>query len=218
MSWARVVVVSLALVPAAIGFVASAFHDNMGVALDNAVTALWVFSPLFVLAVLITRPAPTERRPRPLIRGAPIIACCLAQGALWLFSAPFLGGGDFEAAQRYVARMDLYNVTAQEEIYFSDHQTYSADLDSLGVVPSDGVSVEIEADSMGWSARTTHRAQPTFSCVVYEGRVTDPLTTLRGSVPERPGQHVCHPTVPRGTERALLWDYYRALRQRSVTR
>jgi hypothetical protein len=61
---------------------------------------------------------------------------------------------------RYVVALksDLKNLASQQEIYYSDHGTFTADPVALGFVPSVGSQVEIHAGADRWSAVATHAA------------------------------------------------------------
>lgn len=72
----------------------------------------------------------------------------------------------FQAAMK----ADLKYLTSQQEIYFSDHGTYSADAQALTFAASDGVVVAIHAEPGRWGARATHIALGNEkSCAIYLG-------------------------------------------------
>ena len=107
-------------------------------------------------------------------------------------------------------RSDLKNLASRQEIFWYDYETYSANLDSLTVVPSWGVQLTLWAVSdSGFAARATHRTfgegsytywlTPSIltdytgaDCVVYYGSVPEvPRTTKKGRTPQVAGDIVC---------------------------
>jgi len=67
-------------------------------------------------------------------------------------------GGGREMAYHAAMKSDLKNLASQEEIFFSDHDAYSASATDLAFVSSNGVRVTIVATLDGWAARATHEA------------------------------------------------------------
>jgi prepilin-type N-terminal cleavage/methylation domain-containing protein len=64
---------------------------------------------------------------------------------------------------------DLRNLAATEEAYWSKRGSYTSDVTALKFVASPGVLVSmVSADSMGWSARTTHENEDA-TCAIYYG-------------------------------------------------
>ncbi|MEX0837653.1 MAG: prepilin-type N-terminal cleavage/methylation domain-containing protein [Gemmatimonadota bacterium] len=76
-----------------------------------------------------------------------------------------------ERAYFAAMKSDLKNLATQEEIYYSDHYTYTNDVDDLGFVSSEGVTVAIVANTgLGWSATSIHAALATDEgCAIYYG-------------------------------------------------
>ena len=75
-----------------------------------------------------------------------------------------------ERAFMSALRADLRNLANQQDVFYNDNYTYSADLDAVGYVGTDGVTIEVmEADNTGWSAQATHSALPDESCAIYHG-------------------------------------------------
>ncbi len=75
----------------------------------------------------------------------------------------------------YVASMksDLRNLAVAEEGYYYDHRIYSTLLDSLSFSPSKGnVLTIVQADSSGWSAKSTNPNAYPQVCAVFYGSVT----------------------------------------------
>ena len=67
-------------------------------------------------------------------------------------------------------RNDLHNLTTYEESFFYDHNVYSSALDSMGMVPSNGVTVTVtEATVSGWSATSTHVLAYPHICALFVG-------------------------------------------------
>jgi type IV pilus assembly protein PilA len=95
-----------------------------------------------------------------------------------------------ERAYFAAMKSDLKNLASQEEIYYSDHYTYSNNVTNLGFVSSDGVNVVIsEATNTGWAASATHDALTTAEgCSIYYGDVTT-VPTLGG--PTAGGELAC---------------------------
>ena len=97
-------------------------------------------------------------------------------------------------ARAYGAAMksDLKNLASQQEIYFSDNQTYSVSQRDLGFVNSDGVRVDIVASPSGWAARAWHEAVgPHLGCALYWGEAPSLLSTGSGRTPSEPGVLDC---------------------------
>jgi prepilin-type N-terminal cleavage/methylation domain-containing protein len=78
-----------------------------------------------------------------------------------------------EKAYFAAMKSDLKNLASQQEIYYSDNYSYSADATLLEFVDSEGVNVAITAGTDGWGASATHSAlQTTEGCGVYYGSTT----------------------------------------------
>lgn len=77
-----------------------------------------------------------------------------------------------ERAYRAAMESDLRNMVSQQESYFFDYRTYTADLDylrSTGFQSSEGVTVTVnEATGTGWSATAEHSAVP-VECYLFHG-------------------------------------------------
>lgn len=96
-----------------------------------------------------------------------------------------------ESAYRAALKSDLKNLASQEEIYFSDVGTYSADPGALGFVASWGVSVEIATWASGWGAVARHTALGEGkACAIFMGREAPPgLEEVEAAAP---GEIVCN--------------------------
>jgi prepilin-type N-terminal cleavage/methylation domain-containing protein len=67
-------------------------------------------------------------------------------------------------------KSDLKNLASQQEIYYSDHYTYSTSLTNLGFVATDGITVTVAgADTDGWNANAVHAAMAGEGCNIYYG-------------------------------------------------
>jgi len=78
-----------------------------------------------------------------------------------------------EKAYFAAMKSDLKNLASQQEIYYSDTYSYSANATSLAYVTSQGVNVAITAGTDGWGASATHSALAgTEGCGVYYGSTT----------------------------------------------
>src|SRR5690606_4219527 len=73
-------------------------------------------------------------------------------------------------------KSDLKNLASQQEIYYSDHYTYSSSTGDLGFVSSEGVNVGWgDVSNTGWAAYATHTALDTADgCAIYYGGVGAP--------------------------------------------
>jgi type II secretion system protein G len=68
---------------------------------------------------------------------------------------------------------DLKNLAHQQEVYHNANFTFSADLDVLEALESQGVTLAInEADGNGWAATAVHSAVPNEQCGIYHGDAT----------------------------------------------
>jgi type IV pilus assembly protein PilA len=66
-------------------------------------------------------------------------------------------------------KSDLKNMATQQEIYYADSYTYTADTGLLEFSPSDGVNAPtIVANATGWSATISHNGT-TRTCAVFYG-------------------------------------------------
>jgi len=83
----------------------------------------------------------------------------------------------------------LKNLASQEEIYFSEHGTYTDNTVSLVFISSQGVTVTITASTDGWAATATHVALPSaYGCAIYHGTATAPTSPIQ---PMRPDEPAC---------------------------
>ncbi|MBW3533917.1 MAG: prepilin-type N-terminal cleavage/methylation domain-containing protein [Gemmatimonadetes bacterium] len=95
-----------------------------------------------------------------------------------------------EKAYFAAMKSDLKNLASQQEIYYSDHYTYSATAADLGFVSSDGVNVTTAVNgNSGWSATATHDALATTEgCAIYYGTTTAPTSPV---TPTASGEMAC---------------------------
>ena len=72
----------------------------------------------------------------------------------------------------FVATMksDLKNLATYQEIHHNGAYTYSTSLNTLEMVPSDGVTITInEATGAGWAATAIHAGLSAEHCGIYQG-------------------------------------------------
>ncbi|MDX1647954.1 MAG: prepilin-type N-terminal cleavage/methylation domain-containing protein [Longimicrobiales bacterium] len=71
------------------------------------------------------------------------------------------------------SKTDLRNLANLQELYYNENYSYGSDLDAVGFVNSDGVTVTVtEASNLGWSATASHAGLPTRLCSIYHGGAT----------------------------------------------
>lgn len=89
-------------------------------------------------------------------------------------------------------KSDLKNLASQQEIYYSDHYTYSNVTTDLGFVSSEGVNVGFEnVTNTGWAATATHTAMgANEGCSIYYGGAGAP-TAIDGMQPSEAGELRC---------------------------
>ena len=74
----------------------------------------------------------------------------------------------------YFAAMksDLNNLASQQEIYYADERSYTAEKSDLAFMSSRDVTISINVDPGGWSATATHVALgPSEGCSIYHGSI-----------------------------------------------
>ncbi len=99
-----------------------------------------------------------------------------------------------ERAYFAAMKSDLKNLASQQEIYYSDHYTYTSNTTNLGFVSSEGVNVTFPAapSNTGWQAQATHDALTTTEgCGIFYGDFAS-APTLLGS-PAQSGELACTP-------------------------
>ncbi len=95
-----------------------------------------------------------------------------------------------EKAYFAAMKSDLKNLASQQEIYYSDEYSYTANVTSLGFVSSDGVAVTPTGTSTGWNATATHAAlAATMGCAIYYGGAS--AVTVGTATPSAPGEMAC---------------------------
>jgi len=85
----------------------------------------------------------------------------------------------------YISAMksDLKNLMSQQEIYYSDHYTYTTNKTALGFQESEGVTVTIgTGDETGYSATATHRGTDKICAVFYGDAAAASPATVPGVV------------------------------------
>jgi prepilin-type N-terminal cleavage/methylation domain-containing protein len=95
-----------------------------------------------------------------------------------------------EKAYFAAMKSDLKNLASQQEIYYSDWYTYSANASDLAFVNSDGVTVTIGVNgTSGWNGTATHAALTTNEgCAIYYAAGTAPTSPIQ---PTQPGEVAC---------------------------
>jgi hypothetical protein len=127
-------------------------------------------------------------------RGPFLTLAALFAGGFGVFalSMPACGCSTREKAYVAAMRSDLKNLASQQEIYFSDHRTYSADPVALAFVTSDGVVVQVEATLTGWTARAWHEGLGAgVACVMWYGDAPHRMRTDGGDAPREAGVLAC---------------------------
>ena len=75
-----------------------------------------------------------------------------------------------ERAYLAAMRADLRNLANQQDVYYNDNYTDTADTGALDFDNTAGVNIDIPtAANTGWSASATHDALPSESCSIYHG-------------------------------------------------
>lgn len=139
--------------------------------------------------------SPTSLFPSPLrLAGAPLLlAACFLSG----MSVEPLAAQDrpvWADSAYALIEADLQRIIADQEAYFSKHQSYASDLGTLGCESSRGVTIGVAASQDGFSAVAFHEALgTTFGCAVYMGQTAPPNFPLE---PKVPGQLACTPGAP----------------------
>jgi hypothetical protein len=95
-------------------------------------------------------------------------------------------------------RKSMIQVMSQQEVYYSRHNTYTADATKLNV--SGGLTVAFRSADFkrGYVAEATHPALGDGSCVMSVGQpgVGGPIATRKGKVAAEAGRVECDPPVP----------------------
>ena len=78
-------------------------------------------------------------------------------------------------------KSDLRNLSTQQDVYHNTTYSYSTSLTTIGMVPSEGVTITInEASGAGWAATAAHAGLSTEHCGLYQGNAAaaggDPAT------------------------------------------
>jgi len=96
-----------------------------------------------------------------------------------------------EKAYFAAMKSDLKNLSAQEEIYYSDNYSYSSSTTDLAFANSEGVTVTISAGTAGWSASATHSALGNSrGCAMYYGTGYT-VQSVGSATPTEPGAMKC---------------------------
>ena len=87
---------------------------------------------------------------------------------------PLLGAGQGAREKAYLAVMkaDLRNLATDQARYAIDNYRYSTTITDLPFTLSEGVTMELLGETLGFSARTTHLALVGTRCAVFMGTVS----------------------------------------------
>jgi hypothetical protein len=119
--------------------------------------------------------------------------------SLWV-SAPLCGCSSRTGGYAGAMKSDLRNLASQQEIYFSDHETYSADPEALRFFSSPSVTITIfPVSDSGWAARSASLVFERdageltgVDCVAFEGKVPElPETSIKKRTPDEDRPVVC---------------------------
>jgi len=67
-------------------------------------------------------------------------------------------------------KSDLRNLATLQDIYHNTNYTYSTVLADVGLIESDGITVDVvEATGTGWAATSTHLGVPGQWCALFQG-------------------------------------------------
>jgi len=99
-----------------------------------------------------------------------------------------------EKAYFAAMKSDLKNLASQQEIYYSDHYTYTSNTNDLGFVSSEGVNVTFSGApaNTGWAAEARHDALTTGEgCGLFYGDFATAPSLL--GTPLQSGELACTP-------------------------
>ena len=75
-----------------------------------------------------------------------------------------------ERAYMAALAADLRNLANVQDVYYSDHYSYSTSQTDIDFDGTEGVTLSIgEATSLGWSATASHAALPSEACAIFHG-------------------------------------------------
>ena len=112
--------------------------------------------------------------------------------AIMVIAAMPTTGCGREMAYGAAMKSDLKNLASQEEIYFSDHYTYTSTVTDLAFTHSEGVEVTVYATRGGWAAWATHAALgPSQGCAIYHGMSPVSRDLISDVTPTHSGVVVC---------------------------
>lgn len=87
-----------------------------------------------------------------------------------------------ERAYYAALRSDLKSIQIAQEMYYTAHLAYAADLNILGFETSQGVTMAgitlagTNVAEQGWHASATHSSLGADGCVIYDGDITGPIS------------------------------------------
>jgi hypothetical protein len=89
-------------------------------------------------------------------------------------------------------KADMRKLVGAQESYFSDHNSYTADIAALKFTASDSVVIKIsEFHPFAYAAVGTVKGKDAASCVMFIGQVASMPKTAKGKVAEAEGGVVC---------------------------
>lgn len=90
------------------------------------------------------------------------------------------------------AKADLRKLLAAQEGYYSNHNSYSADIAALKFTASDSIVVKItQFTPNAYAASAAVKGNDAASCVYYVGHVSSLPKTAKGKVAEAEGGVIC---------------------------
>jgi prepilin-type N-terminal cleavage/methylation domain-containing protein len=75
---------------------------------------------------------------------------------------------------------DLRNLGSAQEAYYSRYNSYASDVSALDLRLSPGVTMEVNVNAYGWTARATHDQADNRECALAYGDIP-PLSPATGS-------------------------------------
>jgi hypothetical protein len=109
-----------------------------------------------------------------------------------LGSLALVAGASSIDADLATAKADLRKFVAAQEGYFSDHNSYAADIAALKFTASDSIVVRItQFQPNAYAASASVKGNDAASCVYFVGHVATMPKTAKGKVAEAEGGVVC---------------------------
>lgn len=100
-----------------------------------------------------------------------------------------------------VVRKDLENARTAQEVYFTDHNSYSSVISALDLTLSEGVTIKfVESRPAAYSVSATLADKSGVSCVMFIGKVSAMPKTERGVAAKAEGEVLCDGDPPAPAE------------------